>query len=242
MPLLEVRALSKRFGGVRAVQDVSFDVEAGEIVGLMGANGAGKTTVFSLIAGNQTPDSGDILFDGRSLLGLPPDAVCRRGIARAYQIVKPFSGLSVLDNLVTAAYFGAAGLRGRQAAQAHCLEIARAFDLESVAAQPAGTLTLSRQKRLELARAVASGARLLLIDEVMAGLTPTEVAAMLETLRTLRQRRGLTLLVIEHVMQALMRLTDRIVVLHHGECIAQGAPDRIARDARVLEVYLGVTS
>lgn len=239
MPLLEVRGVGKRFGGVRALHDVSFDVAQGEIVGLMGANGAGKTTLFSLIAGNHGPDSGDILFEGRSIKGLSPDAVCRRGIARAFQIVKPFAGMSVLDNLITAAYFGARGLRRREEAAAYCHEILREFQLEGIASQPAATLTLSRQKRLELARAVASGARLLLIDEVMAGLTPTEVGAMLDTLRALHGRRQLTLVIIEHVMQALMRLADRIVVLHHGECIAQGTPAEVSRDPQVLKVYFG---
>ncbi|MBM3393125.1 MAG: ABC transporter ATP-binding protein [Betaproteobacteria bacterium] len=239
MPLLEVRQVSKQFGGVRAVHEVSFEVVAGEIVGLMGANGAGKTTLLALIAGQVIPDSGDVLFEQHSLRGMTSDAVCRRGIARAFQIVKPFAGMSVLDNLITAAYFGPIALRSREQAESHCRDVLDEFALTDVAERLASSLTLSEQKRLELARAVASGAKLLLIDEVMAGLTPTEVAAMLERLRAVHARRQLTMIVIEHVMQALMRLADRIVVLHHGECIAQGAPAEVARDARVLEVYFG---
>jgi branched-chain amino acid transport system ATP-binding protein len=239
MPLLEVRSLSKRFGGVRAVHEVSFDVEQGEILGLMGANGAGKTTLFSLIAGQAQPDSGDVLFRGRSIVGLRPERICRLGVGRAFQIVKPFSGLSVRDGLLAAAYFGAAGHRSRQAAHAYCEEILDEFGLLDVAQRPAAILTLSAQKRLELARAVATGATLLLIDEVMAGLTPTEVGAMLATLRRMHRQRGMTILVIEHVMQALMQLAHRIVVLHHGERIAEGTPESIGNDPRVLEVYFG---
>jgi branched-chain amino acid transport system ATP-binding protein len=242
MPLLEVRNVSKRFGGVRAVHDVSFAVEQGEIVGLMGANGAGKTTLFSLIAGQARPDSGEVLFAGRSVIGMRPDRICRLGVGRAFQIVKPFAGLSVRDGLLAAAYFGAARHRSRRAAQAYCDEILEECGLHDVGQRPAATLTLSGQKRMELARAVATGAKLLLIDEVMAGLTPTEVAAMLVTLRRMHSQRGMTILVIEHVMQALMQLADRIVVLHHGERIAEGTPERIGRDPRVLEVYFGTAS
>jgi branched-chain amino acid transport system ATP-binding protein len=239
MPLLEVRHVSKRFGGVHAVRGVSFAVEQGEILGLMGANGAGKTTLFSLIAGEVRPDSGEMLLEGRTLVGLRPDRICRLGVGRAFQIVKPFAGLSVRDGLLAAAYFGAAGHRSRHAARTFCDEILGEFELLNMAAREAHTLTLSAQKRLELARAVATGAKLLLIDEVMAGLTPTEVAAMLVTLREVHRRRGTTILIIEHVMQALMQLADRVVVLHHGERIAEGKPESIARDPRVLEVYFG---
>jgi len=238
-PLLAVRCLGKRFGGLVALDDVSFDVAAGETVGIMGANGAGKTTLFSLIAGNQQPSSGGVDFDGRPITGLSPDRVCRLGIGRTFQIVKPFPALSVLENLRTAAMFGRAGFRDAAAADRHSRAILDELGLADVAERPAGTLTLSGQKRLEIARAVATGARLVLLDEVMAGLTPTEVARMLETLRQLRATRGLTLLVIEHVMRALMDLCERIVVLHHGERIAIGTPAEIGADPRVLSVYLG---
>ena len=239
MALLELERVSKRFGGVLAVREVSLSVEAGEICGLMGANGAGKTTLFSLIAGHSKPDRGDIRLDGKSLTRLRPDQICRLGIGRTFQIVKPFAGLSVEDNLVTAASFGTARFKRRADAAAFSRGILEDFGLTSVAGQPAGRLTLSGQKRLELARAIATGARLVLIDEVMAGLTPTEVAAMLETIRNVRCSRDLTLIVIEHVMRAVMQLAQRIIVLHHGELIAQGAPEAIANDPQVLRVYLG---
>jgi branched-chain amino acid transport system ATP-binding protein len=239
MPLLELAHVSKRFGGVRALRDVTFSVDAGEICGLMGANGAGKTTLFSLIAGNARLDEGDIRFEGRSLSGLRPDQICRLGVGRTFQIVKPFAGIAVEDNLITAAYFGAAQYKRRADAARFCHGVLEEFGLMQAARQPAGTLTLSGQKRLELARAVATGAKLVLIDEVMAGLTAPEVTAMLDTVRRVRSARGLTLIVIEHVMRAVMQLADRIVVLHHGERIAEGDPATIAADPHVLRVYLG---
>ena len=238
-PLLAVQHLGKRFGGLVALQDVSFDVAEGETLGVMGANGAGKTTLFSLIAGNARPTSGRIEYEGRRIDGLSPDRVCRLGIARTFQIVKPFAGLTVLENLRTAALFGRAAFREAGAADRHSLAILEELGLADQALQPAGTLTLSGQKRLEIARAIATGARLVLLDEVMAGLTPTEVAQMLETLRRIRAQRGLTLLVIEHVMRALMELCARIVVLHHGERVAAGTPAEIGRDPMVLSVYFG---
>jgi branched-chain amino acid transport system ATP-binding protein len=238
-PLLSVRGLGKRFGGVTALSDVTFDVAAGETVGVMGANGAGKTTLFSLIAGNARPTSGAIAYEARTITGLTPDRICRLGIARTFQIVKPFPALTVLENLRTAAMFGRAALHTPAAADAHSMQVLDELGLADLAQRPAGTLTLSGQKRLEIARAVATGARLVLLDEVMAGLTPTEVAQMLDTLRRVRAARGLTLLVIEHVMRALMDLCARIVVLHHGERIAEGTPAQIGADARVLSVYFG---
>jgi len=238
-PLLAVRHLGKRFGGLVALQDVGFEVAEGETLGVMGANGAGKTTLFSLIAGNARPTSGRIEYEGRRIDGLSPDRVCRLGIARTFQIVKPFAGLTVLENLRTAALFGRAAFREAGAADRHSLAILEELGLADQALQPAGTLTLSGQKRLEIARAIATGARLVLLDEVMAGLTPTEVAQMLETLRRIRAQRGLTLLVIEHVMRALMELCARIVVLHHGERVAAGTPAEIGRDPMVLSVYFG---
>jgi branched-chain amino acid transport system ATP-binding protein len=242
VPLLELRGVSKRFGGVLALREVSLSIETGEICGLMGANGAGKTTLFSLIAGHSKPDQGEIRFDGKSILGLRPDQICRLGVGRTFQIVKPFAGLSVEDNLVTAAYFGASKHRRRADALAYCHGILDEFGLAHAARQLAGTLTLSGQKRLELARAIATGARLVLIDEAMAGLTAIEVAAMLETIRTVQRTRALTLIVIEHVMRAVMQLAGRIIVLHHGELIAQGDPATIANDPNVLRVYLGETA
>lgn len=237
--LLSVRGLGKRFGGLTALSDLSFDVSAGSIVGVMGANGAGKTTLFSLIAGNAKPSSGDIHYQGASIIRLRPDQICGLGVARTFQIVKPFPALTVLENLRTAAMFGKAGFRSAAKADAASLEVLSEVGLADVAHRLASTLTLSGQKRLEIARAVATGARLVLLDEVMAGLTPVEVAQMLRTLRHLHASRGLTLLVIEHVMRALMELCSHIVVLHHGELIAQGSPQAIGVDEKVLSVYFG---
>jgi branched-chain amino acid transport system ATP-binding protein len=237
--LLSVRGLGKRFGGLTALNDVSFDVGAGQIVGVMGANGAGKTTLFSLIAGNSRPTAGHIEFDGTPVGGLRPDEICRLGVARTFQIVKPFPSLTVLENLRTAAMFGRAQSRHKADADAASLQVLEEIGLAGVAGRPASALTLSGQKRLEIARCVATGARLLLLDEVMAGLTPTEVGQMLATLRHLQASRGLTLLVIEHVMRALMELCGRIVVLHHGELIAEGTPAQIGDNQKVLSVYFG---
>ena len=237
--LLSVQGVGKRFGGLVALQGVRFDVPQGSIVGVMGANGAGKTTLFSLIAGNARPTEGDILLRGRSIVGLSPDRICRLGVARTFQIVKPFAGLTVRENLRTAAMFGKAGHRRPADADAANEAVLHEVGLQPLADRPAGTLTLSGQKRLEIARAIATGAELVLLDEVMAGLTPTEVMHMLDTLRVLHDSRRLTLLVIEHVMRALMELCARIVVLHHGQLITQGAPDAIRSDERVHKVYFG---
>ncbi len=239
--LLEVRGLGKRFGGLVALDGVSFDVAEGSIVGVMGANGAGKTTLFSLIAGNARPSSGEIRYAGRSLVGLRPDEVCRLGVARTFQIVKPFPALTVMENLRTAAMFGRAQHRTAASADAASQAVLQDLGLAEMAQQPASTLTLSGQKRLEIARAIATGAKLVMLDEVMAGLTPTEVQQMLQTLRRLHQTRQLTLLVIEHVMKALMALCERIVVLHHGQLITQGTPDEIGNDPKVQSVYFGAS-
>ena len=237
--MLSVQGLGKRFGGLVALHDVSFEVARGETVGVMGANGAGKTTLFSLIAGNAKPSAGRIALDGRPIAGLSPDRVCRLGVGRTFQIVKPFAALTVRENLRTAAMFGRAAAKSAAEADRQTAPVLDALGLADAADRPASTLTLSGQKRLEIARAVATGAELVLLDEVMAGLTPTEVQQMLATLRRLRESRGLTLLVIEHVMRALMELCTRIVVLHHGERIATGTPDEIGADPQVLAAYLG---
>lgn len=239
MTLLAVRNVSKFFGGIRALAGVSFEVAAGEIVGIMGANGAGKTTLFSLIAGNERPSEGEIVFDGKPLAGLPPHRICRLGVARTFQIVRPFGGLSVEANVATAAMFGAAQAPSPAAAAERARAVLDLVGLGGRGGDLAETLTLSGQKRLELARAVATGGKLLMLDEVMAGLTPTEVAAMIDIVRRLHREYGLTILVIEHVMKALMQLAGRIVVLHHGEKIAEGTPAAIGADARVHATYFG---
>jgi branched-chain amino acid transport system ATP-binding protein len=237
--LLEVERIGKSFGGVRALHDISLSVKSGEIVGIMGANGAGKTTLFSIIAGHVKPDSGTVRLDGQPITALRPDAVCRRGIGRTFQIVRPFTGLSLRENLAVAALFGSRRAESQREADRRADEILHAVGLADRASAGADTLTLAGQKKLELARALATGCRLLLLDEVMAGLTPTEVAEMLETLRRLHRERSLTIVIIEHVMGALMRLSHRILVLHHGERIAEGSPAEVARDPRVLACYLG---
>lgn len=237
--LLQVQRLGKNFGGVQALEDVSLTVESGAIVGIMGANGAGKTTLFALIAGNEAPSTGEIRFRGRSIVGLRPDQICRRGVARTHQIVRPFAGLTVLENVTTAALFGA-GLHANHAdAQVEAAGIIGEVGLAERIDSPAGALTLSGQKRLEIARAVATGATLVMLDEVMAGLTAAEVEQMLATIRKLHAQRGLTLLVIEHVMRALMRLSHHIVVLHLGRKIAEGEPEAVAANEEVLRVYFG---
>jgi branched-chain amino acid transport system ATP-binding protein len=233
--LLEVADVRKRFGGLQAVSGVSFDVAAGEIVGLIGPNGAGKTTLFHLISGFVAPDEGDVRFDGVSTRGLRPHQVCGRGLARTFQIVKPFQGLTVLENVRVGALartqsFGAATRKAR--------EILALVGFEDRADRPARGLTLADRKRLELARALATEPRLLLLDEVMAGLTPTETEWIIGLCRAINAR-GTAILLIEHVMRAVMALSRRIVVLNQGQVIASGPPGVIARDPQVVEAYLG---
>ena len=237
--MLEIRDVARRFGGVRALDGVSFKVSAGEIVGLMGANGAGKTTLFAVIAGNIRPHAGDVIWRGQLLTGLRPDQIARCGIARTYQIVRPFLGLTVLENAAIAARFGARWLRATRDVEQAAWKALEVVNLQDRASDAAGALTLSGQKRLEIARAIATGSELLLLDEVMAGLTPPEITEMMGILRDLRARHGITLLVIEHVMRALMELSDRIVVLHLGRNIAEGSPQEIANQAEVSRVYFG---
>lgn len=239
MSLLYVDGLSKNFGGLQALKAVTLEVEAGSIHGLMGANGAGKTTLFSIIAGNAKPSTGRIVFDGEEIHGRRPDQVCQLGIARTFQIVRPFPGLSVRQNVEIAALYGRSDRpssgRAREIADAMLSEIG----LMPQADQPAATLTLSGRKRLEVARALATGPKLLMLDEVMAGLTPTEVAEMMSTIRRLKDANDLTILIIEHVVSALTDMSDRITVLHHGEKIADGTAREIAENRLVQAAYFG---
>jgi len=239
MTLLRLTDVGKSYDGVSAVRNLSFDVAEGEIVGLMGANGAGKTTVFSLIAGTQKVTTGEIWFAGGRIDRKPAYQISHLGVARTFQIVRPFAGLTVLDNLVVAALHGHQPALSRTAAEQSSRAILREVGLTDQAEQLAATLTLAGRKRLEIARAIATAPRLLLLDEVLAGLTATEVAAALDMIRDLHQRHRLTLVVIEHVMRALMKLCDRIVVLHHGEKLAEGPPTAIVRDDRVIAAYFG---
>jgi branched-chain amino acid transport system ATP-binding protein len=238
-PILQIQNISKSFFGLKALQNVSFAVEQNSIVGLMGANGAGKTTLFSVIAGHTKADKGDVLLDGHSVVGERPDQVCRRGIARTFQIVRPFGGLTVLENVTTAAIFGSRHRVDAKEAARRAISILDDLDLADFRNTKARDLTLSRQKRLEVARALATGAKVLMLDEVMAGLTASEVNRMLAIIEEIQARRKLTILIIEHVMQALMRLSAKIVVLHLGEVVAEGTPEQITTNSVVHAIYFG---
>ena len=234
--MLKVEGLSKRFGGLAAINGLSFEIGQGRAVGLIGPNGAGKTTLFNLITGFLTPDEGDVFFNGRSLLGLKPHVICRRGISRTFQLVKPFLQLSVLENVMIGAFRDT-----RDPAQAEKIarEIIALFDFRDKIHQPAASLALPERKLLEIARTLATRPKLLLLDESMAGLTPTEVDQMIVFLRRLKQDSGVTLLIIEHVMRAIMSISDRIIVIHHGEKIAEGSPQTVVKDPNVITAYLG---
>jgi branched-chain amino acid transport system ATP-binding protein len=235
--LLEVNALSKRFGGVQAVADLNFTVGQGEILSLIGPNGAGKSTVFNLINGVFAPDSGRIVFEGRDITGKPTYEIAHRGIARAHQIVQPLAGLSVLDNCLVGACYGRDNLSmaaGREVVR----EVAELVGLADRLETPAGQLTTAGKKRLELARALCGRPRLLLLDEVLAGLNLSEILYMVETIIRIRDR-GIAILMVEHVMTAIMTLSDRIVVLNIGRKLAEGSPQAIANDPAVVEAYLG---
>jgi branched-chain amino acid transport system ATP-binding protein len=234
-PLLEVRGIGKRFGGLHAVRDLSFDMARGEVLGLIGPNGAGKTTVFHLLSGFLAPDGGDVRFDGRSLAGLKPHAICRLGLARTFQIVRPFPHLSVWENVRV----GALARRPQMAeARRRAEAVIDEVGLGAKADQPAGGLTLAERKRLELARALATEPTLLLLDEVMAGLNPTEIEAIVGLIQRVHAS-GISILLIEHNMRAVMSLSHRIVVLSFGEKIVEGPPAAIANHPRVIEAYLG---
>jgi len=235
--LLEVEGLSKGFGGVLAVSDVTFSLEPGELLGIMGPNGSGKTTLFNLIAGALRPDRGRIRLRGEDVAGLAPHRVCHRGVARTFQLVRPFAGLSALDNVLVGGLYGRRALAGA-AARAEAERLLALVGLEGRAAAPASALTLMDRKRLELARALATGPELLLLDEFMAGLNPVETASAMALLRRL-VANGTTVLMVEHIVWALMDLARRIIVLSAGEKIADGPPSAVAADPRVVDVYLG---
>jgi branched-chain amino acid transport system ATP-binding protein len=234
--LLSLQLVSKRFRGLVAIDQVSFEVPEGALFAVIGPNGAGKTTLFNMIAGAITPDEGAITFAGEAIGGLTPDAVCRRGIGRTFQLVRPFPALSVEDNVIVGALCRRHDV-GAARERAHAL--LRRLELFDRRHQIAATLTLPDRKRLEVARALATEPRLLLLDEVMAGLRPAETDRMVTTLRALNRETGLTLLLIEHVMRAVMALASRVLVLDHGTAIAQGAPEAVVRDPAVVQSYLG---
>ena len=234
--LLEVNGVSKRFRGLVAVDNVSFNVAQGTIFALIGPNGAGKTTVFNIVAGEFVPNGGTITFDGQRIDGLTPDRICQRGIGRTFQIVKPFMGLTVEENVLIGALLRRDGVDD---ARAHARGVLRRLDLYDKRGQIAAGLTLPDRKRLEVARALATDPKLLLLDEVMAGLRPNETTRIVNTLRELNRETGITILLIEHVMQAVMALAQEILVLHHGAAIAQGKPEQVVRDPAVISSYLG---
>jgi len=234
--MLRVDSVTKYFRGLTAVRQVSFEVPSGSIVALIGPNGAGKTTTFNVINGIMRPEEGRVELDGRDITGLRPDQVCHAGVGRTFQIAKPLAGLSVLDNVVVG------GLRiTNKVAEARiaAAEILDVLDLADKRDTAAGSLTLPERKRLEVARALATGPKLLLLDEVMAGLRPNETDALVETFRQLNRSLGLTILLIEHVMRAVMALSEHVVVLNHGVLISSGTPEEVVRNPEVLECYLG---
>ncbi|MBV8239325.1 MAG: ABC transporter ATP-binding protein [Hyphomicrobiales bacterium] len=234
--LLSIDAVSKRFRGLLAVDNVSFRVAQGSIFAVIGPNGAGKTTLFNIIAGMSAPDRGSITFAGERIDGLTPDEICRRGIGRTFQLVRPFPALSVEDNVA----IGAMLHRHDPAlARRRAHEVLKQLDLFGKRHQPASALTLPDRKRLEVARALATDPKLLLLDEVMAGLRPAETDRMVSVLTTLNREAGLTILLIEHVMRAVMALAARVLVLHHGAAIAEGAPEAVVREPAVVQSYLG---
>jgi branched-chain amino acid transport system ATP-binding protein len=233
---LEVENLSKSFSGLHAVQNVSFNVPKGEIVGLIGPNGAGKTTCFNLIAGVFKPDKGTVTLGGRSIGGWRPDQVCIAGLGRTFQLVKPFAGLTVLENVIVGALKASPSVATAREKSKTVLE---RLGLWNKRDQAASELTLPERKCLEVARALATEPQILLLDEVMAGLRPTEMDTMVAVFRELNASTGLTILMIEHVMRAVMSLSKKVVVLNYGKVIASGTPSEVTRDPAVLECYLG---
>ncbi len=238
MRILEGEQVTKNFGGLAALSKVDFNVDGGEIVGLIGPNGAGKTTLFNLISGALPLKSGVINFKGEKITGLKPYQICRKGVARTFQAVKVFGNMPVFQNVLLGALFGKATAVSSAEAAKEAAELVEFVGLSAVSATPVKDLTLVNQKRVEVARALATKPELLLLDELMAGLNQTEVAESMELVTTIRDK-GITIFMIEHVMKAIMSVCDRIMVLHHGEKIADGTPKEIATSKTVVEVYLG---
>jgi branched-chain amino acid transport system ATP-binding protein len=237
--ILEVNKLSKRFGGITALHEIEFTVRRGEILGIIGANGAGKTTLFSIISGFYPPDKGAIRFQGQDITGMKPFRICRKGIVRTFQVVRPFRAMTVLRNVTVGKLFGRDRRMHQKDAEKEAGFILELVGLADKAHVPAGDLSLADHKRLEMARALSANPEILLLDEVLAGLTPLETAEAMEIVRKVHQSMGLTILMVEHVMKAVIGLCERIIVLHYGRMIAEGTPREIAENPDVVEAYLG---
>jgi branched-chain amino acid transport system ATP-binding protein len=238
MHIMEGEQLTKHFGGLAAVEKVYFHINEGEIVGLIGPNGAGKTTLFNLLSGSLVPTAGTIRFKGENITGLKPYQICRKGMARTFQLVKVFPHLSVFENVLLGSLFRTSTGLHRVDAKAEAVKLLELVELSDKKVSLAKDLTVAHQKRVEVARALATKPELLLLDEVMVGLNPTEVAEFIRLVKRIRDK-GITVLMIEHVMKAIMEISDRIIVLHHGEKIAEGTPQEIANSREVIKVYLG---
>jgi branched-chain amino acid transport system ATP-binding protein len=235
MALLEVTGITKRFGGLCAVNDLNLSLDKGQILGLIGPNGAGKTTAFNMISGFYKPDEGDITFEGKNITGLRPDQICKLGLTRTFQVVKPFPQLSVRDNVMVGAYNRT---NDKKVARQKAEEIIEFLGMQEMEGMTASSLSVAYRKRLEVAKALATDPKIILLDEAMAGLRPIETDHMIDLVRQV-SNQGIALLLVEHVMRVIMSLAERIVVIHHGEKIAEGKPQEIVHDKEVIDAYLG---